>query len=61
MALVAGLFEAGDDAGPVPGLTGRCPGCADIALRAVSRPGHLWLRLGTGGGAFRFALPPSAP
>ncbi|MEV8292196.1 DUF6510 family protein [Streptomyces rochei] len=47
--------------GPGPGLTGRCPGCADIALRAVSQPGHLWLQLGTGGAAFRFHLPTSAP
>ncbi|MGW0608785.1 DUF6510 family protein [Streptomyces sp. NPDC002640] len=43
--------------GPEPGLTGRCPGCADIALRAVAQPGHLWVQLGSGGGAFRFTLP----
>ncbi|MFF9494371.1 DUF6510 family protein [Streptomyces flaveolus] len=47
--------------GPEPGFTGRCPGCADIALRAVIQPGHLWLQLGNGGGAFRFTLPHSGP
>ncbi|GHG27939.1 DUF6510 family protein [Streptomyces filamentosus] len=45
--------------GPEPGLTGRCPGCAQLALRVVTHPGHLWLQLGTGRGAFRFPLPPS--
>jgi len=46
--------------GPGPGLTGRCPGCADLALRAVAQPGHLWLQIGNGAGAFRFPLPHSA-
>lgn len=46
--------------GPEPGMTGRCPGCGDIALRLVPQPGHLWLQLGTGAGAFRFAMPPAA-
>ncbi|PWI13066.1 hypothetical protein DI272_02135 [Streptomyces sp. Act143] len=45
--------------GPEPGLTGRCPGCAQLALRVVTQPAHLWLQLGTGQGAFRFTLPPS--
>ncbi|WP_353940246.1 DUF6510 family protein [Streptomyces sp. HUAS MG91] len=43
--------------GPEPGLTARCPGCSQLALRAVQQPGHLWLQLGTGQGAFRFTLP----
>lgn len=45
--------------GTGPGLTGRCPSCADLALRAVTQPGYLWLQLGNGSGAFRFPLPPS--
>ncbi|MFI8001583.1 DUF6510 family protein [Streptomyces sp. NBC_01341] len=40
--------------GPEPGLTGRCPGCAAVALRLVEQPDHLWLQMGSGGGAFRF-------
>ncbi|MGW1818834.1 DUF6510 family protein [Streptomyces sp. NPDC002125] len=40
--------------GPEPGLTGRCPGCAAVALRLVEQPGHLWLQMGGGAGAFRF-------
>ncbi|MFE1437468.1 DUF6510 family protein [Streptomyces sp. NPDC058739] len=47
--------------GPEPGLTARCPGCADIALRVVTQPRHLWLQLGGGAGAFRFTLPAAAP
>ncbi|MGY3790936.1 DUF6510 family protein [Streptomyces antibioticus] len=43
--------------GPEPGLTARCPGCAAIALRVVTQPGYLWLQLGSGAGAFRFARP----
>ncbi|MFB8773095.1 DUF6510 family protein [Streptomyces broussonetiae] len=46
--------------GPEPGLTARCPGCAEIALRVVTQPEHLWLQLGGHGGAFRFTLPPAA-
>ncbi|MFD0312843.1 DUF6510 family protein [Streptomyces flavalbus] len=45
--------------GPEPGLTGRCPGCAQLALRVVTHPDRLRLRLGTGQGAFRFELPAS--
>ncbi|MGW5349533.1 DUF6510 family protein [Streptomyces sp. NPDC004031] len=44
--------------GPDPGLTGRCPGCGVVALRFVEQPHHLWLQLGSGGGAFRFDRPP---
>ncbi|MFK0173645.1 DUF6510 family protein [Streptomyces sp. NPDC090306] len=40
--------------GPDPGLTGRCPGCDALALRVIEHPGHLWLQLGGGHGAFRF-------
>ncbi|CAL9325940.1 DUF6510 family protein [Streptomyces sp. SudanB182_2057] len=47
--------------GPGPGLTGRCPGCADIAVRVVTQPGFLWLQLGNGGGAFRLGVPTAAP
>ncbi|MFW6721677.1 DUF6510 family protein [Streptomyces sp. MAR4 CNY-716] len=42
--------------GPEPGMTARCPGCAQLALRVVPLPGHLWLQLGNGAGAFRFDL-----
>ncbi|GAA2431801.1 DUF6510 family protein [Streptomyces macrosporus] len=42
--------------GPEPGMTARCPGCSAVALRAVRRPGHLWLQLGSGPGGFRFPL-----
>lgn len=45
--------------GPEPGLTARCPGCAQLALRVVPQPGRLWLQLGNRQGAFRFDLPPA--
>ncbi|MFF3905820.1 DUF6510 family protein [Streptomyces sp. NPDC001848] len=41
--------------GPEPGLTARCPGCAYIALRLVRDGEHIWLTMGGGTGAFRFA------
>ncbi|WBB58803.1 DUF6510 family protein [Streptomyces sp. WMMC500] len=47
--------------GPEPGMTARCPGCEQLALRAVTRPGHLWLQLGNGQGLFRFDLPAPSP
>ncbi|MBM9624368.1 DUF6510 family protein [Streptomyces zhihengii] len=40
--------------GPEPGFTGRCPGCEAMAMRLVEQPGHLWLQMGDGAGAFRF-------
>jgi hypothetical protein len=42
--------------GPEPGLVGRCPGCADVLMRVVRRPGEVWLDLG-GISALRFEVP----
>jgi hypothetical protein len=42
--------------GPEPGLTARCPGCAHVALRLVPEERYVWLTLGGGDGAFRFAV-----
>ncbi|MEU5657376.1 hypothetical protein ABZ802_17380 [Streptomyces sp. NPDC047737] len=46
-----------------PGFHGRThrfegrlpPGRYPVALRLVEQPGHLWLQMGGGAGAFRFA------
>lgn len=43
--------------GPEPGMTARCPGCAEVMLRLVRGPDAAWLDL-RGTASLRFPLGP---